>query len=347
VERQFDSQFAKIIETVTGYLVTEVRSTRETAQKKTVIIKSISWALIALAFAFASLLSLAVTRSIMVPIAKLKKAAGEIGRGNLDIELDIQSPDEIGELAVTFRRMAVDLKRYKQQLEEQVIELTSLNHELEAFSYSVSHDLRAPLTNIQAFSKALHEDYSSRLDTMGNDYLQRLMDVSRHMEQLIDDMLALSRLTQGGIQRQEIDLSPLAEEIARDLQKKKPERQVEFVIQRILRAHADERLMRAVLENLIGNAWKFTSQHAKARIEIGAFSGDDKKMIYFVRDDGAGFDMKYAKKMFNPFQRLHKASDFPGTGIGLASVQRIIHRHGGRIWAEGVVDGGATFYFTL
>jgi len=235
-------------------------------------------------------------------------------------------------------------------LERRVIERTArleaLNRELEAFSYSVSHDLRAPLRSIDGFSQSLLEDYAGRLDDTGRDYLCRVRAASQRMAQLIDDLLNLSRITRAEIYREEVDLSALARSIVAELQKSQPERPVEFTIAPGLAAEGDARLLRIALENLLNNAWKFTSKHPAARIEFGAME-QEGQTVYFIRDDGAGFDMAYADKLFGAFQRLHTASEFPGTGIGLATVQRIIHRHGGCVWARGEVERGATFYFTL
>ncbi|BAY24832.1 GAF sensor signal transduction histidine kinase [Calothrix sp. NIES-2100] len=234
-----------------------------------------------------------------------------------------------------------------QGLQRAIIELQAVNKELEAFSYSVSHDLRAPLRSIDGFSQALLEDYQDQLDDMGQNYLRRIRSATQRMGQLIDDLLNLSRLMRSDIQLEPVDLSLLAREICTDLQEAHPGRQVECIIQPGLTAQGDSRLLHMLLTNLLDNAWKFTSKHNQAKIEFGAISQDSGIPIYFIRDDGAGFNMAYANKLFGPFQRLHRVDEFPGNGIGLAIVQRIVHRHGGRVWAEGVVEQGATFYFTL
>lgn len=231
-------------------------------------------------------------------------------------------------------------------LQHRALELEAANKELEAFSYSVSHDLRAPLRGIDGFSQALLEDYSEKLDTQGKDYLQRVRAATQHMAQLIDDMLNLSRVTRSEMRRETVDLSAIARTIAMELQKTEPQRQVEFVVAEGLTASGDARLLRVVLENLLRNAWKFTGKRPRAKIEFGVIQNNGSSG-YFVRDDGAGFDMTYANKLFGAFQRLHAVTDFKGTGIGLATVQRIIHRHGGRVWAEAKVEQGATFHFTL
>ncbi|HMQ56174.1 MAG TPA: PAS domain S-box protein, partial [Anaerolineae bacterium] len=239
-----------------------------------------------------------------------------------------------------------DRKRAEAALRKTQTELQAANKELEAFSYSVSHDLRAPLRAIDGFSQALLEDYTAQLDAEGQRYLQRVRAASQRMAELIDDLLTLSRIARSEMHREAVNLSELAQAVIETLGQAEPERAVEVVIAPGLVVWADARLLRAALENLLGNAWKFTARQPQARIELGRMTQTDQT-VYFVRDNGAGFDMAYADKLFGAFQRLHSPADFAGSGIGLATVQRIIHRHGGRIWAEGEVDHGATFYFTL
>ncbi|MDP2660013.1 MAG: ATP-binding protein, partial [Dehalococcoidia bacterium] len=248
---------------------------------------------------------------------------------------------------ITERKLAEEeIKRLHRNLERRAVELDSINKELEAFTYSVSHDLRAPLRSIDGFSQALLEDYDEILDDQGRDYLRRVRAASQRMAQLIDDLLALSRTTRREMSRDRVDLSGLTGGVAAELQRNEPERRVEFVIQPGLVARGDSHLLRIVLENLLGNAWKFTSRRSIAKIEFGA-TQQDANTVYFVRDNGVGFDPAYADKLFGAFQRLHASTEFPGTGIGLATVQRIIRRHGGLIWPESAVDQGTTFYFTL
>ena len=220
------------------------------------------------------------------------------------------------------------------------------NQELEAFSYSVAHDLRAPLRGVDGFSQALLEDYADKLDDEGRQYLNYLRESAQRMGRLIDDLLALSRVTRAELVREPVDLTGLAESVAAQLQRTEPDRRVEMAIEAGIAVEGDARLLRIALENLLGNAWKFTAKRAEPRIEVGA-TFEDGNRTYFVRDNGAGFDMAYASKLFGVFQRLHSTAEFEGTGIGLATVQRIISRHGGRIWATGEVDRGATFCFTL
>ncbi|HSY24104.1 MAG TPA: response regulator [Polyangiaceae bacterium] len=225
-------------------------------------------------------------------------------------------------------------------------ELERKNKELEAFSYSVSHDLRAPLRSIDGFSKALLEDYGESLDEQAHHYLDRVRANAQRMAELIDDLLKLSRVTRAEIHRERLDLSRLAQSVAEEIARSHPSREVQFVVAEGLYASADERLMRVVFENLLGNAWKFTAKTPTARIEFGAET-EGKLVEFFVRDNGAGFDMKLSDKLFVPFQRLHHATDFPGTGVGLATVHRIVDRHGGRVTAQGTVGEGATIWFTL
>lgn len=221
------------------------------------------------------------------------------------------------------------------------------NRELQAFSYSVSHDLRAPLRAIDGFSLALVKGYEGDLDAKGKDYLHRVRAATQRMAQLIDDLLKLSRLTRGELNLTWVDLSALARLVTEELQHSQPGRRgVTFCIAEGLVARGDPRLLKVVLDNLLGNAWKFTSKKVEAKIEFGA-TRMGSRLAYFVRDDGAGFEMTYTQKLFETFHRLHSERDFPGTGVGLSLVLRIVRRHGGEIWAEGEVGRGATFYFTL
>jgi signal transduction histidine kinase len=245
------------------------------------------------------------------------------------------------------RRAAQRISALNADLQRWAAELEEANKELEAFNYAVSHDLRTPLASIDGFSQALLDDYADILDARGQGYLQRIHGATLRMTDLIDALLALSHVTRAELARESVDVSALARAIAADLQQREPTRQVVFVIADGLVANGDARLLGVVLENLFSNAWKFTARQSRARIEFGVLPQHESAAVFYVRDNGVGFDMAYADKLFGAFQRLHPKTEYPGTGIGLATVQRIIQRHGGRIWAEGAVAQGATFYFTL
>jgi light-regulated signal transduction histidine kinase (bacteriophytochrome) len=225
-------------------------------------------------------------------------------------------------------------------------ELKRTNKELEAFSYSVSHDLRTPLRAIDGFSHALAEEYGDKLDEEGKEYLRRVRAGCTRMGQLIDDILALSRVIRQQMKSEAVDLASLARSVAETLAQADPDRKVDVKTCERLPVRGDAGLLRIALENLLGNAWKFTRKKPDARIEFGSLEKDGER-VFFVKDNGAGFDMAYVDKLFGAFQRLHDAKDFPGTGIGLATVHRIIQRHGGRIWAEGKMEEGSSFYFTI
>ncbi|MBI2863890.1 MAG: AAA family ATPase [Chloroflexi bacterium] len=239
-----------------------------------------------------------------------------------------------------------EIKRLNESLAQRARELEAANHELEAFNYSVSHDLRAPLRSIEGFSQALLEDCGETLGEDGKHYLQVIQDSTTLMAQLIDGLLSLSRVTRSDMRQMNVNLTDLAREVATGLTRAEPERKVEFTVALALAGYGDGRLLRIVLENLLENAWKFSSRMSEAKVQFGVVEREGRT-AYFVSDNGAGFDMAYADKLFSPFQRLHTVSEFPGTGIGLATVQRIVRRHGGEVWAEGSVGKGATVYFTL
>jgi PAS domain S-box-containing protein len=244
------------------------------------------------------------------------------------------------------KRSEEEIIRLNEALKNNILQLENTNKELESFSYSVSHDLRSPLRSIDGFSKILVEDYGGKLDEEGRHYIQRVRNASQRMGQLIDDLLDLSRVSRQDMQVEPVDLSSLTNTIATDLRNAFPGRQVEFILQEGIAVYGDNRLLQILLENLLSNAMKFTARTEEAKIEFGA-EDQAGELVYFVRDNGAGFDMTYSDKLFGAFQRLHSQDEFPGTGIGLAIVQRIVSRHSGRIWAHGVVGEGATFFFTL
>jgi len=243
-----------------------------------------------------------------------------------------------------------ELNRYRQQLEtlvsERTVELENVIQELESFSYSVSHDLRSPLRSIDGFSQLLSEDYANKLDDTGRDYINRVRKAAQHMAQLIDDILLLSRVSRHKLSLSNVNLSNLATESITMLKELQPEREVDVRIEPDVIAKGDHRLLKIMLDNLLGNAWKYTGVNRDTMIEFG-HKKQDNLTVYYVKDNGVGFDMQYAEKLFGPFQRLHTMDEFPGTGIGLATVRRIIKHHSGKIWAEGILGEGATFYFTL
>lgn len=240
------------------------------------------------------------------------------------------------------RDLAKSLELTRQAKEEE----EEANRELESFSYSVAHDLRAPLRAMDGFSQALLDSYRGSLDEQGQDFLLRVRSAAQRMALLIDNLLMLSRVTRAERRFEEVSLTNIAGAAMARLRAAEPRRECDLDVAENLVVRGDAGLLEIALGNLIGNSWKFTSPRARARIEVG-MSDTDGKPVYFVRDNGVGFDMAYASKLFSPFQRLHSDKEFGGTGIGLAIVARIVKRHGGRIWAEGAVDGGSTFYFTL
>ena len=304
-------------------------------------INQAQWFLLAVTGVFLYICALAmwVTWRTIRPLERLTRATSTIAEGDLSARVEVGSRDEIGILAASFNRMSEDLQRRD-------IELAAVNDELEAFNYSVSHDLRAPLRTIDGFSQALLEDYEDQLDDEGKDYLGRTRAACQRMGILIDDLLNLSRVTRGELRHEEVNLTAIALQVKQELEEGNPGRKVTFEIADGAVTMGDPNLLRAVLDNLIGNAWKFTGNHETATIQFGV-ADDNGRPAFFVKDDGAGFDMEYAENLFGAFQRLHGMTEFSGTGIGLATVQRIIHRHGGRVWAEGEVEKGATFYFTV
>lgn len=287
---------------------------------------------------------------VMVPIRK-EAPIGAIGNywatphraTSEEVEL-IQALADTTSVAIENVRVYNELE---QRVRDRTAELEAANQELESFAYTLSHDLRSPLGLIDGYSTLLMNDYGSQLDEQAKYYIQRICLATERMNDHIEHMLSLHQLSRVEIQPQTINLSNMAQEILANLKASDPERQVETIIQAELTAHGDPVLLRIVLENLLSNAWKYTSQRQEARIEFGAVSESEGLPTFYVRDNGAGFNMKYADKLFRPFQRMHTQEEFPGTGVGLASVQQIVKKHGGRIWTEAAVNQGATFYFTL
>ncbi|KFN50464.1 sensor histidine kinase [Arenimonas composti] len=339
----------------------------------------ISTGALLVALAIALLLSRRLARVITGPVLDMAGVARAIERDrDYSRRAAAGGDDELGLLAETLNRMLAEIERRTEALEaanaelarevgdrsraeaevvrlnaelearvaERTAQLEAANQELETFCYSVSHDLRAPLRSINGFSQALVEDFPDAVEAGARRYLDRIRAASQRMGQLIEDLLTLSQVSRGSLQRSEFDLGELARTVLADLAQREPERRVEVSVWSPMPVNADRRLVQALLENLLGNAWKFSARADAARIEVGVLR-DGSQQIFFVRDNGAGFDMQYADKLFAPFQRLHSGDDFAGTGIGLATVQRIVHRHGGRIWADARVGAGAVFHFTL
>jgi signal transduction histidine kinase len=306
----------------------------------------------------AQLVSRASRQSITVPITELAAVATRVSRDrDYSVRAKTEGRGELAVLIAAFNEMLAQIQdrdrslRESQELLEQRVQqrteaLNDSNQELEAFCYSVSHDLRSPLRSIDGFSQALIEDLGEQLDASSADHLRRIRAATQRMGALIDDLLNLSRISRTELTTKPVNMSALARAVVDDLRQAEPQRQVEVTIKEGLDATGDPRLLRQVFENLIGNAWKFTSKTASARIEFGAMI-NDADTVYFVKDNGAGFDPQYAERLFGVFQRLHAMTEFPGTGVGLAIVDRVVRRHGGRIWADAAVGQGATFFFTL
>jgi len=307
---------------------------------------------------FAFWLSRKLQIIISQPLAEVAKVAACIETlGDYSQRAPAGANDELGQLSNAFNSMLDTIEKQNQQLteaknnleiqvEKRTHDLEVANKELESFSYSVSHDLRAPLRSISGFSQILLEDYLKSLDADGQDLLKRVIDNTERMSELIDDLLELSRLGRKVLVRVPVDFNQLVEDVLKPVKADGHNRDVEFKIHDLGTVLADQRLLKIVLENTLGNAWKYTSKLDKACIEVGKTTLKDEN-VYYVRDNGVGFDMAYSDKIFGAFQRLHKRDEFEGTGIGLATVQRIIQHHGGKIWVEAEIDKGATFYFTI
>lgn len=312
---------------------------------------------LACSFVLALALSRRVERTISGPVQDLAAAARRVSEDqDYSVRARPAGSDEIGGLVATFNEMLerierqnADLQRGREELEKRVEsrtrELAASNRELESFSYSVSHDLRAPLRAIDGFSKALLDSYGQVLDDKGRHYLGRVRAGTRRMSDLIDAMLGLARISRKEMDRQQVDLTAVARRVAADLAARDGGQRLHVDVEAGLAATADSKLVEILLENLMGNAWKFSSRKDDPTVRVGRLDGAGR--VFYVRDNGAGFDMAYADKLFGAFQRLHSEAEFEGTGIGLATVQRIVNRHGGRVWAEGEPGKGATFFFTL
>jgi signal transduction histidine kinase len=287
----------------------------------------------------AVLLIVLTAKRISSPIEALIGTAREVEAGNFAVRAPVKASDEIGALAATFNSMLEQIQKWGAEIER-------TNKELEAFSYSVSHDLRAPLRGIDGFSKALLEDYYEKVDETGRDYLTRVRTATQHMGRLIDDLLKLSRLTKIEMRQEPVPLSGIVTKIIDSLKNSEPDRSVECEVQEGITINGDPYLIEIAMENLLNNAWKFTGKTPSPRIQFGMTQKDGLNVCY-IKDNGVGFDMTYSGKLFGAFQRLHSPEEFQGTGIGLVTVQRIIHRHRGRIWAEAELNKGATFFFTI
>ncbi|ARN19847.1 sensor histidine kinase [Piscinibacter gummiphilus] len=313
------------------------------AQDRVVVVIAAGLAMIALTTVAGAWL---INRNVLAPIRRLERATREVAAGNWGQRFDVGSRDEVGEMSRNFDAMTQSLRASFAQIERSNQELASLNQEIEAFSYSVSHDLRGPLRSMDGFSQALLEDYGDRLDAEAQDYLQRIRAASQRMGRLIDELLGLSRVTRADLRLRSVNLSEMAREIAESLEQQQPERGVTWDIEENLHVHADKALIQIAMQNLLENAWKFTGKTAHPRIRVGAIDHEGERAC-FVGDNGVGFDMAYADRLFGAFQRLHHETEFPGTGIGLAIVHRIVRRHEGRTWVQAEPDRGATFFFSL
>jgi signal transduction histidine kinase len=286
-----------------------------------------------------------LTAFLGVPLVQEGRTIGMIALGNREGGYGPEQQETLEALVPAIVE-AFKRKRAEDSLRKAHAEMATANKELEAFAYSVSHDLKSPLRIIEGFSRAIAEEEKGRLSETGNDYFRRVLAATDKMAQLIDALLSLSRVTQAKLKRTSTHLSEVARSVIEDLRRGDPARRVEWVVPDNITAEGDPAMLRIVITNLLQNAWKFTGKREAGRVELGVFRKDGEA-TYFVRDNGTGFDMAHADKLFTAFQRLHSADQFPGIGIGLATVQRIIHRHGGRIWAESDLDKGATFYFTI
>ncbi|XHS79827.1 ATP-binding protein [Burkholderiaceae bacterium UC74_6] len=348
IQRRFEAQLSSRIlilqqnSLVEAAQLIQAAGTRiDDMQRRAVAVTAAGLALMALLIVAAAWM---FQRDVLYPISRLELATREIAAGNWSFELDTGSVDELGDMARHFDAMTRALRESFSRLELSNRELLVLNQELESFSYSVSHDLRSPLRSMDGFSLALLEDYGDRLDDEARDSLQRIRAASQRMGRLIDELLGLARVTRAELRVQEVDISAMAREIAVGLARTHPDRQVDWQIEEGIQVRGDRELISIAMQNLLDNAWKFTGKVAHAVIKVATGQVDGARVCQ-ISDNGAGFDMAYASRLFGAFQRLHHETDFPGTGVGLAIVQRVMHRHGWTLWGQSEPGLGATFYF--
>ena len=366
----FEKQFLGLISAINNsdrligyiYLHADLAAEKSRWQRYLVILAG----LVIVSLGIALVVGARMQQSISTPIKTLATAATSVSQGkDYSVRIDPQGMDEFRLLINAFNDMLdkiaerenqrdhaeQELRDHRDHLEELVQQRTAAleasNKELEAFSYSVSHDLRAPLRSIHGFSQILLDDYHDKLDAQGMDYLKRVQSAAVNMANLIDDLLQLARITRSGFVCQKVNISIIAAHTIEKLKQEEPARAVKLHIQNDLVVYGDQNLLSVALDNLLGNAWKYTSKTGAAEIDFGQIHSQNGHHVFFVKDNGAGFDMKYVEKIFAAFQRLHTPDEFPGTGIGLATVQRIIDRHRGKIWAESEVGKGTTIFFTL
>jgi signal transduction histidine kinase len=291
--------------------------------------------------------SLTIMKSLLKPIEELRRGTERVGSGDLDFRVGTERPDEIGDLSRSFDRMAGALSEKEAELRQRADQLETANKELEAFSYSVSHDLRAPLRHVSGYIDLLKRNASGALDEKGRHYVDMITESGVKMGHLIDDLLSFSRMARVEMRDEKVALGDLLPEVLDDLREDTRGRVIAWETEPLPEVRGDPSMLRVALSNLVSNAVKFTRPRPEARIRVGWIEGKGGEVTVFVRDNGVGFDMKYVDKLFGVFQRLHSAAEFEGTGVGLANVRRIVHRHGGNTWAEGAVGEGATFFFTI
>ena len=325
-------------------LVVSVKT--EDAMQQLAAVKTMAFVIAVAIFGVLGMVSIAIAQSITDPLNQVVAATVAIGDGDFDVRVEADVDDEVEHLVDSVNTMAGRLAELNQRVEARTTDLEASNEALEAFGYSVSHDLRAPLRAMDGFSQILLDDYREQLDERAADYLARVRAGAQRMGRLIDDMLGLARITQQVLRSEAVDLATIARDVVATLRATEPDRDVEFVSPQTLPATGDPSLLEVVLGNLLGNAWKFTEGRPAARIELGVTEHDGQRE-YHIGDNGVGFDPAYAAKLFQPFRRLHSREEFPGTGVGLATVRRILRRHGGDVWADAEVDVGATFHFRL